>query len=175
MSPKTHEERRGSERKYSSLTEQYIHVTLVVAAYWFVSILTVFVNKSLLSSQQDFDGPLFVTWFQCIFTVIFLIVLKIAARLTGASWLAQFAGIVINFKDLMQVLPLSIIFVAMISFNNLFLKYVGVAFYHLARCLTTVTNVVFTFTVLRQIVSRRAIMCSGVITFWILCWNRSRR
>jgi len=38
MSFKTHEERRGSERKYSSLTEQYIHVTLVVAAYWYVVI-----------------------------------------------------------------------------------------------------------------------------------------
>ena len=42
----------------------------------------------------------------------------------------------------MQVLPLSIVFVAMISFNNLCLKYVGVAFYYIGRSLTTVFNVV---------------------------------
>ena len=41
-----------------------------------------------------------------------------------------------------QVLPLSLVFVAMISFNNLCLKYVGVAFYYVGRSLTTVFNVV---------------------------------
>ncbi len=38
--------------------------------------------------------------------------------------------------------PLSIIFVGMIVFNNLTLKYVGVAFYNVGRSLTTVFNVV---------------------------------
>ena len=42
----------------------------------------------------------------------------------------------------LQVLPLSIIFVCMITFNNLCLKYVGVAFYYVGRSLTTVFNVV---------------------------------
>ena len=44
-----------------------------------------------------------------------------------------------------QVLPLSIVFVAMISFNNLCLKYVGVAFYYVGRSLSTVFNVVSIF------------------------------
>jgi hypothetical protein len=43
---------------------------------------------------------------------------------------------------LFQVLPLSIVFVGMISFNNLCLNYVGVAFYYVGRSLTTVFNVV---------------------------------
>lgn len=38
MSPKIHETQLG-ERKYNSLTEQYIHVTVVVAAYWYALIL----------------------------------------------------------------------------------------------------------------------------------------
>jgi len=63
-----------------------------------------------------------------------------------------------------QILPLSIVFVAMITFNNLCLKYVGVAFYYLARSLTTVTNVIFTFTILRETVSCRAIGCCLLIT-----------
>ena len=41
-----------------------------------------------------------------------------------------------------QVLPLSIVFVGMIAFNNLTLKYVGVAFYNVGRSLTTIFNVV---------------------------------
>ena len=42
----------------------------------------------------------------------------------------------------LQMAPLSIIFVGMITFNNLTLKYVGVAFYNVGRSLTTVFNVV---------------------------------
>ena len=42
----------------------------------------------------------------------------------------------------LQVLPLSIVFVGMVVFNNLTLKYLGVAFYNVGRSLTTVFNVV---------------------------------
>ena len=44
----------------------------------------------------------------------------------------------------LQVMPLSVIFVSMITFNNLTLKYLGVAFYNVGRSLTTVFNVVST-------------------------------
>ena len=37
---------------------------------------------------------------------------------------------------------MSVIFVSMITFNNLTLKYLGVAFYNVGRSLTTVFNVV---------------------------------
>ena len=42
----------------------------------------------------------------------------------------------------LQVLPLSLMFVAMIIFNNLTLKYLTVSFYMVGRSLTTVANVV---------------------------------
>lgn len=42
-----------------------------------VSILTVFVNKALLSSDTvNLDAPLFVTWFQCIVSVAICITLR---------------------------------------------------------------------------------------------------
>lgn len=42
-----------------------------------VSILTVFVNKALLSSKTvNLDAPLFVTWFQCIVSVTICITLR---------------------------------------------------------------------------------------------------
>lgn len=55
---------------------------------------------------------------------------------------------VINFIS--QILPLSILFTAMISFNNLCLKFVGVSFYYVGRSLTTVFNVILTYLVLGE-------------------------
>jgi len=40
------------------------------------------------------------------------------------------------------------VFVAMIAFNNLCLKYVGVSFYYIGRSLTTVFNVLMTWLLL---------------------------
>lgn len=42
-----------------------------------VSISTVFVNKALLSSEtMNLDAPLFVTWFQCIISVVICVTLR---------------------------------------------------------------------------------------------------
>jgi GDP-fucose transporter C1 len=62
-----------------------------------------------------------------------------------------------------QVLPLSFVFVAMIAFNNLCLKYVGVSFYYVGRSLTTVFNVVCSYIILGQHTSARALICCFVI------------
>lgn len=51
----------------------------------------------------------------------------------------------------LQVLPLSIVFVAMIAFNNLCLKYVGVSFYYVGRSLTTVFNVICSYLILGKV------------------------
>uniref|UniRef100_A0A914R856 Uncharacterized protein n=1 Tax=Parascaris equorum TaxID=6256 RepID=A0A914R856_PAREQ len=48
----------------------------------------------------------------------------------------------LKFRCDVEVLPLSFVFVAMITTNNLCLKYVGVSFYYVGRSLTTVFNVV---------------------------------
>ncbi|XP_011497547.1 PREDICTED: GDP-fucose transporter 1 isoform X2 [Ceratosolen solmsi marchali] len=46
---------------------QYLYIIFVVSLYWIVSILMVFLNKILLSSDKiHLNAPLFITWFQCI-------------------------------------------------------------------------------------------------------------
>ena len=72
-------------------------------------------------------------------------------------------------QTLKKVLPLSMVFVAMITFNNLCLKNVGVSFYYIGRSLTTVFNVVFTYLVLGQKTSFNSIICCIVIIlgFWL--------
>ena len=60
----------------------------------------------------------------------------------GLSFVCVVSSIAVDYKVSREVLPLSFVFVMMITFNNLCLKYVGVAFYYVGRSLTTVFNVV---------------------------------
>ena len=53
----------------------------------------------------------------------------------------------------MKIMPLSLIFVGMITFNNLCLQYVQVSFYNVARCLSLVFNVMFSYFLLGQTTS----------------------
>lgn len=62
-----------------------------------------------------------------------------------------------------KVLPLSVIFVGMMTFNNLCLKYVEVSFYNVARSLTMVFNVILTRLVLGGETSARTLMCMAVV------------
>ncbi|PVD24202.1 hypothetical protein C0Q70_14672 [Pomacea canaliculata] len=122
----------------------------------------VFVNKYLLSSDDlKLNAPLFITWFQCVMTVGLCIALSFGSHLVPS--LVHFPPAKIDLRLCRATLPLSIIFVCMISFNNLCLKYVGVSFYYVGRSLTTVFNVIFTYLLLGQTTSFQAILCCLVI------------
>ena len=53
------------------------HIASVIAAYWVVSISTVYINKRIVSDDDDItknesaflDAPIFISWFQCVVTV----------------------------------------------------------------------------------------------------------
>ncbi|XP_026475206.1 GDP-fucose transporter 1 isoform X2 [Ctenocephalides felis] len=152
-----------------TLLNKYAKILVVVCAYWVISICTVFINKILLSSQEvNLDAPLFITWFQCLVSAG---ICYTASNLSkafpqkisfpkGNPWSIQVAK---------HVLPLSILFTAMISTNNLCLKYVHVSFYYIGRSLTTVFNVILSYTLLQQKTSFRCILCCGIIVggFWL--------
>ncbi|XP_055338283.1 GDP-fucose transporter 1-like [Paramacrobiotus metropolitanus] len=150
-----------------SLPRKYFVVTLVVSAYWFISITLVFVNKYLLSGTDvKLNAPFFITWFQCVVTVILLFLLHGLSRLFPSVF--TFPSMHIDKKVSREILPLSIVFVLMISFNNLCLQYVGVPFYYIGRSLTTVFNVLMSYVILRETTSLRAIICCGIIIFGFL-------
>lgn len=50
--------------------------------------------------------------------------------------------------SVVQVFPLSIIFVTMMTYNNLCLKHLGVSFYYVGRSLVHLFNVMFTWYIL---------------------------
>ncbi|ESO85204.1 hypothetical protein LOTGIDRAFT_130787, partial [Lottia gigantea] len=125
-----------------------------------ISISMVFLNKYLLSSP-DLKAPFFVTWFQCALSVVFIAFFSALGKVIPN--IVKVPPFQVNFEICKAVLPLSVVFVCMISFNNLCLKYVGVAFYFVGRSLTTVFNVVFTYLILGQSTSGKAIACCFII------------
>ena len=109
------------------------YVTTVIASYWVVSISMVYLNKVLLSNpNMSIPAPLFVTWYQCVITCIICMVLGHLGEGTRSkkqpSFLNDFPVINFSYPVLMSVLPLSLIFVGMITFNNICLQYVEVSF-----------------------------------------------
>lgn len=150
-----------------TLVSRYVKITLAVSLYWLVSIITVFVNKALLS-ELKLDAPLFITWFQCVISAFLCIFLHIFS-LFFPNILAFPTGNPFRLNTLINVLPLSILFMSMISFNNLCLKNVGVSFYYIGRSLTTVFNVLFSYFLLAQKTSFSACVCCGIIVmgFWL--------
>ena len=48
-----------------------VYIASVVATYWVVSISMVYLNKILMSNEgMSIPAPLFVTWYQCVVTVL---------------------------------------------------------------------------------------------------------
>ena len=109
------------------------YVATVVATYWVVSISMVYLNKILLSNEDaSIPAPLFVTWYQCVVTCIVCILLGHMGekkRQEGVeSFLNEFPKVKFSLPTTIAVLPLSLIFVGMITFNNVCLQYVEVSF-----------------------------------------------
>ncbi|KAL9891627.1 GDP-fucose transporter nac isoform 1-T1 [Glossina fuscipes fuscipes] len=151
------------ESKSTSLLGKYIKVFLVVTLYWIISILTVFVNKHLLSSDTvSLEAPLFVTWFQCVVSAVICFIASLLGRHFPS--LVNFPeGNPLDTSTFRKMMPLSVLFILTVGANNLCLKYVGVAFYYVGRSLTTVFNMVFTYVLLRQKISTPSILCCLLI------------
>lgn len=143
-----------------------LRIAGVVALYWFVSITMVFLNNSLLDNKE-LDAPLFITFYQCVVGCVLCALLQQLSR--AFPGLVDIPPLGFDVKTSREVLPLSVVFICMISFNNLCLKHVGVAFYTVGRSLSTVFNVLFSYFILKKTTSLRALACCGIILggFWL--------
>lgn len=145
-----------------------LQIALVVSLYWVISISMVFLNKYLLDSPSlKLDTPIFVTFYQCLVTS--LLCKGLSTLATCCPGTVDFPTLNLDLKVARSVLPLSVVFIGMISFNNLCLKYVGVAFYNVGRSLTTVFNVLLSYLLLKQTTSFYALLTCGIIIggFWL--------
>lgn len=165
----------------SSLWFQYLKIVAVVLFYWAISILMVFLNKYVFSDKKEFnlDAPLFITFFQCLCSIAVTLLFSLVDRLAKPTCLR-----LIDFPERFtfsthiarKTLPLTLVFVSMIVFNNLCLKYVQVAFYFVSRSLTTVFNVIFVFLILHQRTSLNVILsCLTMIAGFLLGVDQENR
>ena len=154
------------------------YIASVVTAYWLVSISMVYLNKFLLSNPDaSIPAPLFVTWYQCLITCLIVDILgrignytrsvSSVTKTSNMSMFDKYQQVAYKRETGMRVLPLSIIFVGMITFNNLCLQYVEVSFYNVARSLSIVFNVMFTYLVLQEKTSLRVcgVLCIVILGF----------
>lgn len=148
------------------MAKQVVQIFVAVAFYWCVSISMVFINKALLSGPTTkLDAPMFITWYQCIVTVILCYIL-------GETGIGNVPRFEVKWRILKQMLSLSAVFTAMIVFNNLCLKWVEISFYHVARSLTIVFNVIFGFLILGTRTSLPAMGCCGIVILGYLVGNK---
>lgn len=173
----------------STMSKEHVYIASVVATYWFVSISMVYLNKVLMSNENiSIPAPLFVTWFQCVVTAaICWAAGEVGDRMKKQDYSAvsgdpdseeesesskhagsktfwhQFPRAEYKIGQGRRVFPLSLVFVGMITFNNLCLKWVEVSFYNVARSLTIVFNVFFSSMMLGSSTSSRTMMCLGIV------------
>jgi len=146
----------------ASLLQKYLKIAGAVGLYWAISISLVFVNKSLLKGDElKLDAPLFVTFYQCVCTVVMCKICDLLAQKFPSK--VSFPSTKVETQKCRDVLPLSLVFVAMIAFNNLCLQEVGVAFYTVARSLVTIFSLLFTYLILGKTTSCKAILCCSII------------
>eukprot|EP00550_Attheya_septentrionalis_P010404 CAMPEP_0198280800 /NCGR_PEP_ID=MMETSP1449-20131203/835_1 /TAXON_ID=420275 /ORGANISM="Attheya septentrionalis, Strain CCMP2084" /LENGTH=366 /DNA_ID=CAMNT_0043976295 /DNA_START=149 /DNA_END=1249 /DNA_ORIENTATION=+ len=169
--------------------ENTVYIASVVATYWFVSISMVYLNKMLMSNDAvSIPAPLFVTWYQCLITMLICRVAgmvgerarrnpplnytAVAASDAGESsgaqkekltFFQQFPRAEYRSDVARRIFPLSVVFVGMVTFNNLCLKLVEVSFYNVARSLTIVFNVFFSRILLGATSSNNTILCLLVV------------
>ena len=79
------------------------------------------------------------------------------------AFFMQFPVVEFRLDVARRLLPLSLVFVGMVTFNNLALKFVEVSFYNVARSLTIVFNVVLTFAILGERTSLRVVGCLAAV------------
>ncbi|KAF9348785.1 hypothetical protein BGX26_012822 [Mortierella sp. AD094] len=163
----------SSERNEKHLPSPAVHRTgpqhslwsiiSAIAFYWFASLSVVFLNKAILSnSENKFPFPLFVTLFQLVVALVLLVVSgHLGKRNRLLSMVPPFE---FDLDIARSVAPLSVVYVLMLTLNNLCLQLVEVTFYQVARSLSIFFNILFTYLMLRQGTSVGAmISCSVVV------------
>ncbi|CAG8682172.1 14078_t:CDS:2, partial [Acaulospora morrowiae] len=154
----------ASASAYAHVQKQnsVVRIFLVVAFYWVASLSAVFLNKYILSSSEyKFPFPLFVTWFQLVVALFILLVWgTLGQRFQSFSIIPPYE---LDMEVARKIAPLTFMYVMMLTFNNMCLQYVEVTFYQVARSLTIIFNIAFTYVLLGFKTSFSALICCGIV------------
>ncbi|KAH3760388.1 GDP-fucose transporter 1 [Pelomyxa schiedti] len=147
------------------LLKEVLQIVSVVGFYFTVSISLVFFNKYVMQAYH-FEFPLALTWYQ---QILSFVCLSLCGHF-GKTYrpLSIIPPIEFKYQIAKQVASLTAIFVAMLAFNNLCLKYVEVWFYQVARSMTIVFSIAFSYYFLNATTSRPAMKACFVVTVGFL-------
>jgi GDP-fucose transporter C1 len=145
----------------AAVQSEAIRIMAVVLFYFFISISLVFLNKNIMT--EDFEFPLFITWFQLVVALFCSGMLGYMGKFIPS--LSMMPPMEFDLRVAQKILPLAIVFVGMISFNNLCLLYVEVTFYQVARSTTICFTIIFSYLILKQSTSWPAVRASLVVMF----------
>lgn len=104
-SPQPQHRLREKEDKHSIKTKSIskmagsdsMYIASVVGTYWVVSISMVYLNKILMSNDGiSIPAPLFVTWFQCVVTVLICWLAGLVGDRARSSTSSQYAPVSVN-------------------------------------------------------------------------------
>lgn len=174
--------------------DQTAHIASVVATYWIFSIFTVYLNKILMRIMEaeaediSLPAPLFFMWYQCVVTALICWLVDLCGQRARGSCGEQYSQVAASeggeggwsgqsapkylVGHAKQIFPLSLVFVGMITFNQLHLKYVEYnvarSFYSVARFLIIYFIVFFSRVFLGIPTSVKTILCLFVVVIGFL-------
>ena len=121
--------KKSQSKAFDSSPKCNKNAVFAVIFYWVTSLSLVFLNKTIMAGDiTGLDAPLFMSWTQFLVTVIICYLLgKIGSKIKIFSFFPAFEY---KMDIAKKVMPLTCVFLLMIIFNNLCLKYVEVSFYH---------------------------------------------
>eukprot|EP01089_Gocevia_fonbrunei_P003040 TRINITY_DN1289_c0_g1_i1.p1 TRINITY_DN1289_c0_g1~~TRINITY_DN1289_c0_g1_i1.p1 ORF type:complete len:352 (+),score=51.57 TRINITY_DN1289_c0_g1_i1:107-1162(+) len=141
-----------------------------VSFYFVTSMSLVFLNKFVLKNY-DFPLPLFVTWFQFVIALICMLILGNIGKFWKPLSFVKAPGFTLadwDYDTLLKVLPLTLLFVSMVCFSNLTLRFAEVSFYQVARSLTICFSIIFTYYFLNESTSWKELQPCGVVIIGFL-------
>lgn len=121
----------------NSRFSKFNKVAIAVSFYFFTSLSLTFANKAIFN---QFEYPLFVTCYQQIMT---LVLLYLFGTLGQHFDLLSFAPpLEFNRDTAFEVIPLTILYVGMLTGTNYCLRHVDISFYQILRSLVIPFNIV---------------------------------
>lgn len=123
-------------------------IAVVIGLYWTVSISMVFLNKHILSGTFGGELTIFSAWFQAFSAVGFIISVGYTSSRLGC-------GVALPSIEPSQLWSKNMIFLSVssvvsLTFNNLMLKHIGVAFYQVARSFTIIFTIILSSIMLKK-------------------------
>eukprot|EP01080_Neovahlkampfia_damariscottae_P003092 gene3092-5262_t len=159
-----------NQKEKTMITKENMIILGVVSFYFVISIAIVFMNKFLMSNEKHkFPYPLTMTWYQLLVATLCCVLIYPMNKKT--QYLSFLPDLEFSIEKAVRLLPLSLIFVGMVGFNNVTLKFVGISFYQVARSLTIVFSIIFSYIIMGVPTSLQCIGACGVVILGYVLGN----